>query len=178
MKIIDLTFPCVKSFFWVYSSWEPPCWQRRLSRASTSPLLAMLVALPWNRPSFPAPFPWSSSKTLVSTNKTSVHTLFGKRTKTNIWFSYWDPVSVTSLLGPARRNKPGPFSSPTVRKTNVSCSTKNGFNKRPDLQVPGKTIWELTSVFISLAIIFINSLSPSFLWKTISLFKIKNIYAE
>lgn len=81
MKIIDLTFPCVKSFFWVYSSWEPPCWQRRLSRASTSPLLAMLVALPWNRPSFPAPFPWSSSKTLVSTHKTSVHTLFGNEPK-------------------------------------------------------------------------------------------------
>ncbi|KAA8581747.1 hypothetical protein FQN60_003328 [Etheostoma spectabile] len=37
-------------------------------RASTSPLRARLLALPWKRPVFPAPFPWSISNTLESTD--------------------------------------------------------------------------------------------------------------
>lgn len=50
----------------IYSSCELRWLQRCFSKASTSPLRARLLALPWNRPFFPAPFPWSNSNTLES----------------------------------------------------------------------------------------------------------------
>lgn len=46
----------------------------------------------------------------------------------NMWWSetgpgsYCGPSLATSSLGPARTNRPAPFSSPTVRKTKVSFS--------------------------------------------------------
>lgn len=38
--------------------------------------------------------------------------------------SYCGPNSATSSVGPTSKNKPGPFSSPTVRKTKVSFKEK------------------------------------------------------
>ena len=51
----------------LYSSSEVWCVKCCCSKASTSPLRARLLALPWKRPFFPAPFPWSSSNTLENT---------------------------------------------------------------------------------------------------------------
>lgn len=51
---------------WVYSSSDVWWLQCCCSKTSTSPLRARLLALPWNRPFFPAPFPWSISNTLQS----------------------------------------------------------------------------------------------------------------
>lgn len=51
---------------WLYSSVDVRDLQCCCSRASTSALRARLLALPWNRPFFPAPFPCRISSTLKS----------------------------------------------------------------------------------------------------------------
>lgn len=98
------------------------------SKCSSSPLPARLLALPWKRPFFPAPFPWSSSNTLQTHTHTSRNHRHRfccqsprERLRTEMLIDpYRGPRWVTCPHGPASRNKPGPFSSPTVRKTNVS----------------------------------------------------------
>ncbi len=57
---------------WHHSSFGLSCLQCCCSKASTSPLRARLLALPWKRPFFPAPFPWRISNTLESTDSTII----------------------------------------------------------------------------------------------------------
>lgn len=119
---------CLKNWIlWLYSSVDVRDLLCCCSRASTSALRARLLAFPWNRPFFPAPFPCRISSTLERRKyselwriQVAIGRLSGKATG-----SYCGPSLATSSLGPARTNKPAPFSSPTVRKTKVSLkSTK------------------------------------------------------
>lgn len=79
--------------------------------------------------------------------------------------SYRGPISVTGPLGPANKNKPGPFSSPTVRKTIVSwkhteqdlinCLNQNDRNiSYLNVDFIGDNIHELIVPFFSVKMCF------------------------
>lgn len=61
---------------------------------------------------------------------------------------YRGPSSATGPLGPASRNRPGPFSSPTVRKTRVSWSRQ----KQGWTQIFDAEIWSSQVVILPLCL--------------------------
>lgn len=159
---------CAQSSCWFYSSSEVWCLQCVCRSVSTSPLRARLLALPWKRPFFPAPFPWSISNTLERTKNHAVSS------SVNI-FNFLNKYVVVSLtvvpsqslvhwVQPAEINQ-APFLLQQWGKLRFPTRRETRLNKTIQLLVltTQQSGYDLTSVFISLAIIFMNSLSPSFL---------------
>lgn len=152
----------------LYSSVDVRDLQCCCSRASASALRARLLAFPWKRPFFPAPFPCRISNTLEMEEYSELWCIKGAicGLSEGHWLLLWSQLG-HQFTWSGQNKETGSFLLPDSQK-NQSFLQQHKRNWAVKTKSPATAgIWQLdpnlTWVFISLTMIFMNSLSPSFL---------------